>query len=76
MDDFFVELEYGHRSGDSDAGELSVFVKKVMMMMDAYLSLAPAADVEQASANLLHRLYDTLVVSSKAIDHSLLDRSI
>ena len=55
MDDLYVELEYGQRSSDSDAGELAALVQKVMLALDAYLSLAPAADVEQASANLLRR---------------------
>jgi len=56
MDDVFVEFEYGQRSGDSDAGELAALVQKVMLALDAYLSLAPAADLEKASANLFLRL--------------------
>ncbi|KAL7456637.1 hypothetical protein ACHAWC_010858 [Mediolabrus comicus] len=51
MDDLFVELEYGQKSNDSElvVGELTSLVQKVTQALDAYLSLAPAADVEQAS---------------------------
>ena len=55
MDDLFVELEYGQRSSDSDEAELAALAQKVMMALDAYLTLAPASDVEQALASLLHR---------------------
>eukprot|EP00986_Skeletonema_menzelii_P000599 scaffold162_cov143-Skeletonema_menzelii.AAC.18 len=55
MDDFFVELDYGLRSSDSDAAELAALAQRVMLALDAYLSLAPVADVEQALASLLHR---------------------
>lgn len=54
MDDLFVELEYGQRSSDSDAAELAALAQKVMMALDAYLTLAPVTDVEQARASLLH----------------------
>ena len=52
MDDLFVELEFGGKSSESElvVGELTSLVQKVTMALDAYLSLAPAADVEQASA--------------------------
>ena len=51
IDELNVELEYGQKSNDSElvAGELISLVKKVTQALDAYLSLAPAADVEQAS---------------------------
>ena len=51
MDDLFVELEFGQKSNDSElvVGELTSLVQKVTQALDAYLSLAPAADVEQAS---------------------------
>ena len=51
MDDLFVELEYGQKSSDSElvVGELISLIQKVTLALDAYLSLAPAADVEQAS---------------------------
>lgn len=51
MDDLFVELEFGQKSSDSElvVGELTSLVQKVTQALDAYLSLAPAADVEQAS---------------------------
>lgn len=55
MDDLYVELEYGQRSSDSDAQEVVALMKKVMLALDTYLSLAPVADVEQASASLLRR---------------------
>ena len=54
MDEVFVELEYGQRSGDSNAEEVTVLVQKVILALDSYLSLAPAADVEQAVASLVH----------------------
>ena len=54
MDDLFVELEYGKRSSDSDAAELAL-AQRVMMALDAYLTLAPVSDVEQALASLLHK---------------------
>ena len=51
IEDLFVELEYGQKSSDSElvVGELISLVQKVTQALDAYLSLAPAADVEQAS---------------------------
>ena len=55
LDDLFVELEYGQRSSDSDAAELAALAQRVVLALDAYLSLAPVADVEQASASLLRR---------------------
>ncbi len=55
LDDLYVELEYGQRSSDSDAREVVALTKKVTLALSAYLSLAPVADVEQASASLLRR---------------------
>ena len=51
IEDLFVELEYGQKSSDSElvVGELISLIQKVTLALDAYLSLAPAADVEQAS---------------------------
>lgn len=51
IDELNVELEYGQKSNDSElvVGELISLVQKVTQALDAYLSLAPAADVEQAS---------------------------
>ena len=55
MDDSYVELEYGQRSSDSDAREVAALIKRVILALNAYLSLAPVVDVEQASASLLRR---------------------
>ena len=51
IEDLFVELEFGQKSNDSElvVGELTSLVQKVTQALDAYLSLAPATDVEQAS---------------------------
>lgn len=57
IEDLFVELEYGQKSSDSElfVGELVSLIQKVTQALDAYLSLAPAADVEQASVIKSHR---------------------
>ncbi|KAL9190700.1 hypothetical protein ACHAXT_000406 [Thalassiosira profunda] len=50
MDELFVELEFG-KSGDSTSAskeELVALIAKILTPLDAYLSLAPDADVKQA----------------------------
>lgn len=55
MDELFVELEFGKRvkgEYDGSKGELVQLFDKVSVALDAYLSLAPASDFEEATRRL------------------------
>jgi hypothetical protein len=54
MDDLYVELEFAQRTfSELSVGELKSLLEKVLLALDDYLRLAPATDVEQASATYI-----------------------